>query len=81
MYCPFKHYQKLFGNVGDRKRFLNIPILDNVVTIISCIFISYIFSIPFPLVIIFMYILGIIIHSLFCVRTDSINYLSRFNFF
>lgn len=67
--CKFKDF---FGkpNEGVHKfRILNIAIIDVIFSIIFAVIISTYFKIPFLYTIIGIFILGIIIHRLFCVRT------------
>ena len=51
-------------------RFFDLAIFDVIMTIILAIFISYFFKIPFAYTSILLFILGIILHRLFCVRTS-----------
>jgi hypothetical protein len=65
-------YKNLFGipNKGIHSyRFLNLAVVDIIMTIIASIFISFFFKISFLKISIFLFILGIILHRLFCVRT------------
>jgi hypothetical protein len=50
-------------------RFMNMAIFDIIMTIILAIIISYFYKISFFYTLIFLFILGIILHRLFCVRT------------
>ena len=65
-------YKNLFGkpNEGLRKyRIFDIAILDTVVTIIGAYLIALFFKWPPLYTIIVVFILGIISHRIFCVRT------------
>ena len=65
-------YKNLFGepNVGLRKyRVFDIAILDVAVTILIVWLISWNFKLPFLLTLVVVFILGIFVHRLFCVRT------------
>jgi hypothetical protein len=67
--CPYKN---LFGkpNEGLRKyRVFNIAILDTVVVLIFGFLISYFTKINLWIVLIVLFISGIVVHRLFCVRT------------
>ena len=67
--CKFKHF---FGkpNEGVHKfRIFNIAIIDVIFVIIFAVIISKYFKISLLYTIIGIFILGIIIHRLFCVRT------------
>jgi len=65
-------YKNIFGIPGQgihSYRFLNIAIMDLLMTLIFSFIIAYIFKINFYYVSLFTLILGIILHKLFCVRT------------
>jgi hypothetical protein len=65
-------YKNAFGIVGKgihSYRILDIAILDVLVTLFVAFLISYFFKISFLYTSIFLFILGIIVHRLFCVRT------------
>jgi hypothetical protein len=71
-YCPFKKYSEIFGRVNEgvhSYRIFNIAIIDVIFTIIGALVISIIFKINFGLILIFLLLLGIVLHRLFCVNT------------
>ena len=71
-YCPFKKYSEIFGKVNEgvhSYRIFNIAIMDVISTIIGALVISIIFKINFGLILIFLFLLGIVLHRLFCVNT------------
>jgi hypothetical protein len=71
-YCPFKKYSEIFGKVNEgvhSYRVFNIAIVDVISTIIGAIIISIMFKINFSLLLIFLFLLGIVLHRLFCVNT------------
>ena len=72
----FKQFKNILGEVGTRETFLNVVILDNLLSIGLAVLISYLFKIPFPLCIIGVYVIGIIIHILFGVNTSTIQFLN-----
>jgi hypothetical protein len=77
MSCPFKNYSEIFGkpNEGAHSyRFFNLAIVDVILTIIGSFIIAKLFNLNFLLVLLFIFILGIILHRLFCVNT-TINKL------
>ena len=53
------HYYRLFG----------VAIVDVIMTIIAAKIISYYYKISFFYTCVFLFVLGIILHRLFCVRT------------
>lgn len=70
--CIFGQYSDIFGLPGQgvhKFRFLGIAIVDTLLTIFAAALISMIFQLNFFLVLIILFLLGIIIHRLFCVRT------------
>ena len=67
--CP---YANILGEPGKgfRKiRLFNISVLDVLATIVGAYFISKKFHKSFKVVLIILFITGIILHKLFCVRT------------
>ena len=67
--CQYKH---IFGepNTGIRiYRFFGFSIFDVVVVLFAGIIISYLFKINIWLVLFVLFIFGIFVHRLFCVRT------------
>ena len=65
-------YKNLIGkpNTGIHSiRFMGIAIMDVIITLLGCFIISYYTKISFFKVSIVVFILGIIAHRLFCVRT------------
>ena len=67
--CPYK---TLFGNLGEglhSYRIFNIAIIDVLLTLIMSYIISIYTNISFFKIVILTFILGIILHRFFCVRT------------
>jgi hypothetical protein len=65
-------YKDIFGkpNKGiHRYRIFNITIVDVLLTILLALFISYIFKFNFWIILLIIFLIGIIIHRMFCVRT------------
>ena len=56
-------------------RFGGVAIMDVIMTIIAGFFISYFFKKSFLYTTIFLFVLGIILHRLFCVRTTVGKFL------
>lgn len=76
--CPFSQYSDIFGkpNTGVHSiKFVNVAIVDYILTIILAFFIAYITNIPAELTTIFCFILGIISHTLFGVKTNTTKFL------
>ena len=67
--CPYKY---LFGKPNEglhAYRFMNIAIVDVLMTVIMAFILSNLFTISFWKVLGSLFIMGIILHRLFCVRT------------
>ena len=65
-----------FPNEGIHSyRFLNLAVVDVMVTILGAFLISYISKYPFWIVLGCLFLLGIICHRLFCVRTAVDKFL------
>jgi hypothetical protein len=65
-------YKNIFGkpNTGAHKyRFMNLAILDIIFTIIFAYGMSYFFDYPFIYTLGLLFLLGIILHRIFSVRT------------
>jgi len=71
---PFCQYKDLFGTPGletglRKYRIFGIAIYDVSVTLICAIFVAWFFRLPYPQTIIAIFILGVLVHRLLCVRT------------
>ena len=65
-------YKDILGKPGKgihSYRFMGVAIVDVIMTIIGALLISFLINKPFLLVLIVLFVLGIILHHLFCVRT------------
>lgn len=72
MNCPFKNLSEIFGRPNEgvhSYRFMNLAIVDVLATIIGAFIIARIFNWNFFLTLLVIFILGIILHRLFCVNT------------
>ena len=77
MQCLFAEFSGIFGNPNEgihTYRLLNLAIIDIIATIIGAFIISYLFNLNFILCLLCLFLLGIILHKLFCVNT-TINKL------
>ena len=68
MFCKYKNSLGV-PNKGVHFHVFNIAIVDVIFTILGAFIISYLFHINFWLVLIILFLLGIILHRIFCVRT------------
>ena len=65
-------HKDMFGKPGQGAhsyRILNIAVVDVVATILVAVLFSYVFQTPLLYTTIGMFILGILMHRVFCVRT------------
>ena len=69
MLCKYKHIFGIPGKGLHKYRIFNIAIIDVVLTIILAIIISYLLKINFIITLIILFLVGIIMHRIFCVRT------------
>jgi len=72
MNCPFKNLSEIFGRPNEgvhSYRFMNLAIVDVLSTIVGAFIIARIFNWNFFLTLLVIFILGIILHRLFCVNT------------
>jgi len=67
--CKYKDALGKPGKGIHSYRFMGVAIADVIMTIIGALIISFLIKKSFLLVLIVLFILGIILHRLFCVRT------------
>jgi hypothetical protein len=67
--CPYKNILGKPNEGVHSYRFANIAIVDVIMTIIAAFIISVVFAISFWKVLGVSFILGIVLHRFFCVRT------------
>lgn len=69
MLCQYKNILGIPNQGIHKYRFFNMAIMDIIMTIIGAFIISYIFSCNFWIILVFLFLLGIILHRVFCVKT------------
>jgi hypothetical protein len=69
MFCKYKDILGKLGEGVHSIRICDIAIVDVILTIIGAYFISKIFKLNFLNTLIILFILGILLHRIFCVRT------------
>ena len=69
MFCDFKDSLGKPREGIHKYRIFDIAIADVIFTIIAALILSYIFKARFWVTLLILFILGIILHRLFCVRT------------
>ena len=77
-FCPFSKYKDLFGSVNTGLhiyKFQALALVDYFLTILAAFATTYITDIPVVLTTIGWLILGIFVHMLFGVETNTLNYL------
>jgi uncharacterized membrane protein len=67
--CKYKDALGIPGKGIHSYRIFNIAIADVIMTIVGAYVLSLIFKTPFIYTLIALFILGIILHRIFCVRT------------
>ena len=67
--CKYKDALGEPGKGVHSYRFMGVAIADVVMTVIGALLISFLIKKSFLLVLIILFILGIILHRLFCVKT------------
>lgn len=67
--CKYKDALGEPGKGVHSYRFMGVAIADVVMTVIGALLISFLIKKSFLIVLIILFILGIILHRLFCVRT------------
>ena len=67
--CKYKNYFGESGKGVHSYRIFNIAIVDVVMTLIGALIISYLSGIKFIWSALGLFILGILLHRIFCVRT------------
>lgn len=73
--CPYKYILGIPGKGIHSYRVFNIAIVDVIMTIIGAIVISYFTKWPFLYLLGGLFLSGIILHRLFCVRTTVDKFL------
>ena len=67
--CKYKHLFGIPGKGIHSTRFIGVAIADVIQTIIGAFFISYLTNYSFIKTLIILFLLGIFLHRIFCVRT------------
>ena len=76
--CPFSAFKDVLGVPGKgvhRWQYFNTAIVDYVMTLLAAAIISSVTSVPLVLTTIGMLGLGIVLHILFGVKTNTLAYL------
>ena len=76
---PFVKYKDIFGQPSKGShsiRFMNVAIVDYILTIILAFFITFLTEFPIELSTILCFVIGIISHILFGVPTTTTKYLN-----
>lgn len=79
-FCIFKDYRDIFGKPEEGVhsiRIFNIAIIDIILTILGAFIISKVCSMNFMLTLILFFIIGEILHLVFCVETQFIKIIRQ----
>ena len=71
-------YQNVFGVAGQGAhsyRILDTPMVDYIGTILLAFIVTKVTRVPLVITTILMFVLAILLHYLFCVKTDSLVFL------
>ena len=77
----FSEYRDVLGKPKEgvhKYRFMNVAIVDYLLTIIGAFIIGYVASIPVEIVTIILFSLGVILHLLFDVNTNTTKFLKGY---
>lgn len=69
MLCKYKDILGIPDQGVHKYRIFNIAIVDVILTFLLALFVSYIFIVNFWITLLLVFLLGILLHRLFCVRT------------
>ena len=69
MSCPYKNLFGAEGTGAHSYRFMGLAVVDVVLTVMAAWLISWGFGAPFWWTLLGLFLSGIILHRLFCVRT------------
>ena len=75
MSCPYKYLFGVPGKGIHAYKFLDTAIVDYMGTILLAAILTKLTNIPFVISTILMFIIGIVLHALFCVPTGATRYL------
>ncbi len=78
-FCKYKNSLGIPG-VGVHKHIFGIAMADLLMTIVFGLIISYLFNWSFTITLIVLFILGIILHRIFCVDTTVDKLLKKYLF-
>ena len=73
--CPYRNALGIPGKGIHSYRLFNIAIMDVIMTVIGALVISYFFKWNFIWTLLGLFLAGIILHRLFCVRTTVDKFL------
>ena len=80
LFAPFSQYAHSLGSPNEgvhSTRFMNIAIVDYIMTIIMAFAVSYFLSIPILFTTIFVCVIAISCHVLFGVDTNDAKYIAK----
>ena len=75
MACKYKDMFGVPGTGFHSVRFLDVALGDYIATILLAMILSYVTKYPLVLTTIFMFVLGLLLHVLFCVPTSATKFL------
>lgn len=73
--CAYKNALGVAGKGFHSVRFMDVALGDYIGTILLAVLMSHVTKYPLVLTTIFMFVLGLILHILFCVPTSAAGFL------
>jgi len=77
--CPFSQFKNALGKVNEgvhQYKVLNTAIVDYLLTLLGAFTLTYFSKIPLVLTTVGLFITGMVLHLLFGVKTDAMQYLN-----
>lgn len=77
----FSQYKNILGKPKEgvhKYRFMDVALFDYLLTIIGAFIITYLTTIPVEITTIFLFSLGILLHLLFDVNTNTTKFIKRY---
>ena len=74
-FCEYKHIFGIPGEGVHSTRFMGVALFDYIGTILLAVLTTWATKVPLVITTIFWFVLGIVLHALFCVPTQATIFL------
>jgi hypothetical protein len=74
-FCQYKHIFGVPGEGVHSMRFMDVALFDYIGTILLAVLTTWATKVPLVITTIFWFVLGIVLHALFCVPTQATIFL------